>query len=59
MDEARNLTRREFVMNAIFEAPDRRHVAIAFEKKLSAVLHGSSQSLLFCEPLISGSRYRA
>src|SRR5271166_621760 len=42
VDEAWNFTGGEFVVDAILEAPDRRHVAIAFKEKLSAVLHVSS-----------------
>src|SRR5579863_10465029 len=44
VDETGNLAGGEFVVDAILEAPDRRHAAIALEEKLSAVLHGSSRS---------------
>jgi hypothetical protein len=54
VDKARNLARGEFIMDAILEAPDRRHVAVALEEKLPAVLHVPSQSKLrgvWVEPL--------
>src|SRR5271166_1070361 len=43
MDEARNLAAGEFVVDAILEATDRGHAAIAVEEKLPTVLHVASQ----------------
>jgi hypothetical protein len=54
VDEARNLACGEFVMDAIFEAPNRRHVAIAFEQKLPAVLHVPSPQYVFWVHRTSG-----
>ena len=43
VDEAGNLAAGEFVVDAILEATDRGHAAIAVEEKLPTVLHVASQ----------------